>query len=144
MYDHTLWNRRIAILGVRLTLASVTMLLGYYKIIAAPIEEQYKWFIELEKWFPIWVLVSVNYYTAYVELIAGFLLFVGFMRDIALYLILSVLVMVTFGHNLEQGVWDMHQLVFRMLMLVPLLLLPSNWDVFRLDICFGLTRRFLV
>jgi hypothetical protein len=43
---------------------------------------------------------------------------------------------------MEYVVWDMQQLVFRMLMLTPLLLLPSNWDTFRLDAYFVSTRQW--
>lgn len=141
MHNPTGWNRPIALFGLRQTLAAVSMLIGFYKIFVTGLENEYQWFLELERWFPSWFLMSVNYYAAFVELIAGFLLCIGLFRDYALYFILSVLVIVTYGHSIEHEVWDMHQLVFRMLMLLPLLLLPAHWDVLRLDICFGPTRR---
>ena len=137
---HLEWNRRIAMLGLRLLIGTVSLLLGYHKIFVLGLDDQFKWFVRLEQWFPVWLLVTVNYYAAYVELIAGCLVFIGLLRDVALYLILSVLVIVTIGHSLEEAVWDMHQLVFRTLMLVPLLVLPASWDVFRLDMCFRATR----
>jgi uncharacterized membrane protein YphA (DoxX/SURF4 family) len=123
----------VATLGVRLVLGLLSLMLGVHKIFLEGLEAQLRWFVDLEPWFPMWVLVAVNIYAAFVELIAGFMLCIGLKRDLALYLILSVLVVVTFGHGLERAVWDLHQLVFRLAMLVALLLLPAEWDIFRLD-----------
>lgn len=133
MSNATLWNRRVATLGVRLVLGILSMLLGVHKIFLEGLAAQMRWFVDLEPWFPMWVLISVNAYAAFVELIAGFMLCIGLKRDVALYLILSVLVIVTFGHSLERAVWDLHQLMFRLSMLVTLLLLPAEWDIIRLD-----------
>jgi uncharacterized membrane protein YphA (DoxX/SURF4 family) len=133
MIDQTTLNRRIAMLGLRWVLGFLSMLLGYYKIFLTGLDAEFKWFLDLQQWFPVWLLHAVNYYTAFVELIAGFLLVIGFKRDWALYLILSVLVIVTFGHSVEHEIWDLHQLVFRLAMLLTLLLTPAEWDYFRLE-----------
>jgi len=135
------WNRRFGLLGVRLIIATLSMLLGYHKIFVLGLEDQFKWFAALEQWFPVPILWAVNYYAAWVELIGGALLFVGLLRDVALYLILSVLVIVTIGHSLESAVWDVQQMVFRTMALVVLLLLPPQWDMLRADSLFGWTRR---
>lgn len=126
----TACNRAVALLGLRLILASITMWIGFHKI-AGGLEAQLVWFRELGRWFPHWVLVAVNDYAAWVELVAGAALFIGLARDVALYLILSVLVIVSFGHSIEHMVWDMQQIVFRMLFLSALLLLPGEWDRYR-------------
>ena len=127
-------------LGLRLILGSITMWIGYHKI-AGGLDAQLMWFKELNQWFPWWFLIGVNHYTAYVELIAGAALFVGVARDVALYLILSVLVLVSFGHSIEHMVWDMQQVVFRMTFLSVLLLLPAEWDSLRLDARLRVLRR---
>lgn len=124
-------NRSVALLGMRWILASLSMWIGFHKI-AGGLDAQLVWFKDLNQWFPWWFLIAVNYYAAYVELIAGAALFMGVARDAALYLILSVLVIVTFGHSIEHMVWDMQHMVFRMLFLAPLLLLPAEWDSYRL------------
>jgi len=141
MYDQTTWNRRFALLALRLTIGALSMFIGVYKIFVTGLENEFQWFQDLKQWFPTWLLWSVNVYAAYVELICGALLIVGLFRDYAIYLILSVLVIVTFGHSIEHEVWDVHQLFWRMTMLLPLLLLPAHWDPLRLDICFGPTRK---
>jgi uncharacterized membrane protein YphA (DoxX/SURF4 family) len=141
MQDVLTWNRRFGMLGVRLVIGTLSMLLGYHKIFTEGLDAQFKWFVDLELWFPIPVLVFVNYYAAYVELIAGLLVFIGLFRDWALYLILSVLVVVTIGHSLEHTVWDIQQLIFRLAAVVTLLLAPCGWDMLRADSLFRLTRR---
>jgi uncharacterized membrane protein YphA (DoxX/SURF4 family) len=133
MDTQTLWNRRIALFGLRVMFGSVTMFVAYHKIFISSLAEQYKWFTGLEAYFPPPFLVGVNYYCAYVELICGFLILIGLFRDISLYLVLSVLVIVAFGHSLDRYVWDMAQVSFRTAMLLPLLLLPASWDIIRLD-----------
>ncbi len=128
----TACNRAVALLGMRLILASITMWIGYHKI-AGGLDTQLMWFKKLNQWFPWWFLIGVNFYTAYVELVAGAALLVGIARNATLYLILSVLVIVSIGHSIEHMVWDMHQMVFRMLFLATLLLVPAEWDRYRLN-----------
>jgi len=141
VYDNIFWNRQLGTLGLRLIIATLSTLLGYHKIFVLGLDDQFKWFVELERWFPIFILWAVNYYAAFAELICGSLLFLGLFRDISLYLILSVLVIVTIGHSLEAAVWDLHQMVFRTMALVTLLLLPAEWDKLRADSLFAWTRR---
>jgi len=133
MVSGTCLNRAVGLLATRLIIATLTMMIGYHKIVTEGLAAQMQWFAMLEAWFPHWVLVAVNYYAAYVELCAGALLFVGLLRDQAIYLILSVLVIVTIGHSLEATVWDIEQMAFRTIALVTLLLAPAAWDRLRLD-----------
>jgi putative oxidoreductase len=104
-----------------------------FKLFIEGLPAQMKWFMALEAWFPRWLLWGTNVYCAVVELVAGLMLVVGFRRDLALYAILSVLVIVNFGHGLEAAVWDIQQLVFRLAMILLLMLLPRSWDRLSLD-----------
>jgi len=140
METGTRLNRQVATLAVRLVIATLTMMIGYHKIVTEGLEAQMQWFVKLEAWFPHWMLILVNYYAAYVEMLAGLLLFIGLFRDHAIYLILSVLVIVTIGHSLEATVWDIQQMAFRTIALATLLLVPAHWDLFRIDTLFGRTR----
>lgn len=135
-------NRQIATLSVRLIIATLTMMIGYHKIVTEGLEAQMQWFVKLEAWFPHWVLVATNYYCAYIEMLAGLLIFLGLLRDQAIYLVLSVLVIVTVGHSLEATVWDIQQMAFRTIALATLLLLPVQWDVLRLDSLLAATRKW--
>lgn len=133
MAKQSVWNRSITILALRLVIGILTMMLAYHKIFVTGLGEELKWFVQLEKWFPSEFLMGVNIYAAVVELICGFLLCIGWKRDIAGFAILSVLVIVTFGHSLESEVWDIQQMVFRLSLLSAVLLLPADWDIFRID-----------
>lgn len=82
---------------------------------------------------PDFLLKITAYYTSYVELIAGFLLILGLFRNYALYALASVLVIVSFGHGLVEPIWDLSHVMYRTILLVALLLLPEQWDVFTMD-----------
>ena len=82
---------------------------------------------------PDFLLLFTAYYTSFVELIAGFLVIIGLKRDIALYFLASVLVIVTFGHGLKDPIWDLSHVMYRAILLVALLLLPKHYDIFSID-----------
>lgn len=126
-------NRAAGLLGLRLVIGCLSAQIGMFKLFIEGLEFQLQWFAALAAWFPDWVLRATNIYAAVVEFGAGLLLIAGFKRDWALWAILSVLVVVNFGHGLEAAVWDVHQLVFRLAMIVALLVLPAEWDSLRLD-----------
>ena len=127
------WNRLLGVLGLRLVIGLLSFEIGMHKIFMTGLGSEMKWFQDLATYFPDWVLWGTNIYCAVIEFIGGAMLIIGLKRDWALYAILSVLVIVTFGHGLEHEVWDIQQMVFRLAMIVALLLLPAEWDVLRLD-----------
>ncbi|MBL8551255.1 MAG: DoxX family protein [Hyphomonadaceae bacterium] len=127
------WNRPIGMLGLRLVIGLLSAQIAMHKIFLDGLESQMRWFQDLAVYFPDWFLRATNIYCAVVELVAGVMLILGLKRDWALYAILSVLVIVTFGHGMERAVWDIQQMVARLAMVVTLLLLPADWDVLRLD-----------
>jgi putative oxidoreductase len=126
-------NRAIGLLGVRLVVGCLSAQLGMFKLFIDGLPAQMQWFERLEAWFPLWLLWSTNIYAAVVEFVAGLMLIFGIKRDWALWAILSVLVIVNFGHGLEAAAWDIQQLVFRTAMIAALLLVPAEWDVVRAD-----------
>jgi putative oxidoreductase len=135
-----LWNRRIGLLGVRLVIGCLSWQIGMHKLFIDGLQSQMRWFEALNAWFPTWLLWATNIYAAAVEFIAGLMLVIGIKRDWALWAILSVLVIVNFGHGLEAAVWDIQQLVFRLSMVAMLLLLPSEWDALQLEKIGALRR----
>ena len=130
------WNRPVALLGIRLVIGFLSAQLAMHKLFIEGLASQMRWFEQLEVWFPHWVLWSTNVYCAVVEFVGGILLVLGLGRDLALWAILSVLVIVTFGHGLEAAVWDIQQMIFRLALVIGLLLLPADWDTLRLDALF--------
>lgn len=133
MTTATALNRAIGLLGVRVIIGCLSFQLGMFKLFIDGLPSQMKWFETLEVWFPMWLLWGTNIYAAVVEFVAGLMVVFGIKRDWALWAILSVLVIVNFGHGLEAAAWDIQQLVFRTAMIVALLILPAEWDVLRLD-----------
>ena len=82
---------------------------------------------------PDFIIHATAYYTSYIELIAGLLVVLGLKRDYALYLLASVLVIVTFGHGLAEPIWNLSHVMYRTILLVTLLILPREWDKFSID-----------
>ncbi|MEO0033482.1 MAG: hypothetical protein RIS94_3240 [Pseudomonadota bacterium] len=127
-------NRAVALLCARLVIGVLSMLIGFHKIFLTGLEAELRWFQDLRAWFPDAVLRATNIYCAVAELVAGTLICLGLLRDSALYVIGSVLVIVTVGHSLEHEVWDIQQMMFRLSLVLLLLLLPAEWDVVRLPL----------
>jgi len=129
-------NKTVGVLTLRLVLGFIFFMQGFGKVFKIGVENLYQSFF-LEKFedtfLPVFILKFAAYYTSYIELTAGFLLIIGLFRNYALYALASVLVIVSFGHGLLEPIWDLHHVVFRLLLLVSLLLLPQEWDRFSLD-----------
>ena len=82
---------------------------------------------------PDWFLFGTAWYTSLVELLAGALLLLGLWRNYALYALGSVLVLVSIGHGIATPIWDESHVLVRTVLLVTLLLIPEEWDRWRLD-----------
>ncbi len=128
-------NRNVALLFIRLLLGIIFLLQGYGKVFSIGVSDLYdSFFIDYENTFlPIWLLKLTAYYTSYAELIGGILLVLGLFRNFALYILASVLLIVSFGHGLMMPIWDLQHVLFRAILLIPLLLLPQEWDNWQLQ-----------
>lgn len=128
-------NQQVAVLTLRLLLGFIFLMQGYGKVFSYGVNSIYKMFFATEAYanIPDFLLLGAAYYTSYVELIGGLLLVIGLKRDYALYALASVLVIVTFGHGYAEGIWDLSHVLYRSILLIALLLLPSQWDRFSVD-----------
>jgi len=81
-----------------------------------------------------WFLKLVLYFTSFAELIVGMLLILGLFRKWAYFLIISLLLIVAFGHGLQEGIWNLSHVFYRAALLLPLLLLPFHHDKYCLDV----------
>lgn len=129
-------NKSIAVTTIRLVLGFIFLMQGFGKVFTWGVEKVYRmdFFYDTYKdLLPEPVIYFTAYYTSYVELIAGFLVVIGFKRDYALFALASVLVIVTFGHGLAEPIWDLSHVIPRTILLAALLLLPKEWDTFSLD-----------
>jgi uncharacterized membrane protein YphA (DoxX/SURF4 family) len=75
----------------------------------------------------------VAMYTSYVELIAGFLLILGLLKYIAIYLLCLDLLIVSVGFSMAKPMWETGHVFIRLSLLILLLLLPPAWDLFSID-----------
>ena len=129
-------NRSVAVLFMRLLLGLIFLMKGYGKVFTWGVEGLYNMEFFLgtyESLLPVWLIKLTAYYTSYIELIGGFLLIVGLKRNIVLYALGSVLVIVSFGHGLATPIWDLAAVMWRSVLLIGLLLLPEEWDRFSVD-----------
>ena len=129
-------NKSIAVLTLRLILGFIFLMQGIGKVFKWGVGNVYNmdFFYDTYKdLLPDFIIHATAYYTSYIELIAGLLVVLGLKRDYALYLLASVLVIVTFGHGLAEPIWNLSHVMYRTILLVTLLILPREWDKFSMD-----------
>ena len=127
-------NKNIGMLILRLLLGFIFLMQGYGKVFNWGVDNIYQSaFLPYSEYLPEFLLKITAYYTSYIELIGGLLLVFGLFRNYSLYALGSVLVIVTFGHGLSEAIWDMQHVMYRAIILIPLLLLPEEWDKFSID-----------
>ncbi|MCH2195305.1 DoxX family membrane protein [Kordia sp.] len=128
-------NKKIALLIIRLLLGFIFFFQGFGKIFKFGVDNVYNNFFAktYDGILPDFLLQGTAYYTSYVEFLGGLLLIIGLKRDYTLYALASVLIIVTFGHGLVEPIWDLSHVMYRAILLLALLLLPKEWDAYRLD-----------
>ncbi|MGH1384801.1 DoxX family membrane protein [Kordia sp.] len=128
-------NKKIALLTIRLLLGFIFFFQGFGKLFKFGVDNVYNNFFAktYEGILPDFLLYGTAYYTSYIEFLGGLLLIIGLKRDYTLYALASVLIIVTFGHGLVEPIWDLSHVMFRAILLLTLLLLPKEWDYYRLD-----------
>ncbi|MFT5779672.1 MAG: putative membrane protein YphA (DoxX/SURF4 family) [Crocinitomicaceae bacterium] len=131
----TIRNRAAGILIIRLVLGFIFLMQGFGKIFSMGVDlVHYKYFAgSFKDILPESITYATAYYTSYVELLGGLLLLIGFKRDLALYFLGSVLIIVSFGHGLLDPTWGVQDVLFRLMLLAALLLLPKTWDTISID-----------
>lgn len=129
-------NRGIGMLIIRSLLGCIFFFQGYGKIFTWGVDQ----FMRMDFFYkpykdilPDFMIFGTAYYTSYVECICGFLLILGYKRNMALYLLGSVLLIVTIGHGIAEPIWDLSHVMYRAILLIGLLLLPESWDKYRLE-----------
>jgi putative oxidoreductase len=92
------------------------------------------------KHLPRFPLTLAAYFTSYAELIGGFLLIVGFMKFYALYILGIDLLIVCASFSVLEPLWDMKHVFPRLLLLMILLVIPSQWGTFSVDYLWSIIR----
>jgi len=71
--------------------------------------------------------------SAYIEMIGGLMLIIGFERELVLYMLSVEMIFVAFAFSLIRPMWDMQHFFPRFIFLIALLILPAEWDKFNVD-----------
>ena len=130
-------NRRSwAIFFAREILGFIFFMAGVYKVFSlGPLEHARKYFLPFSHTFlPVWSLWATGTVIPIVEFLAGTMLIIGLRVREALIALGFVLVIVTFGHLMENPLYPFHEHVIpRLALLVFILLFPADDDRISLD-----------
>ncbi|WP_169301350.1 DoxX family membrane protein [Pontimicrobium aquaticum] len=128
-------NKQIAVLTLRFLLGFIFFFQGFGKVFKFGLENVYQNFFlsSYADIIPEFILYFTAYYTSLAELVGGALLIIGLKIDYTLYILASVLIIVTIGHGLKDPIWDLSHVMFRAILLISILLLPKKWDTISID-----------
>lgn len=110
---------------------------GYYKVfVQGPAAHAAQWFTVpyANNWMPHWLLLATGVTVPFVEFTAGWLLVIGLFRRQAAIALGFLLILVTYGHELKEPLFNVTSHVLpRFLLLIPVWILPLESDRFSLD-----------
>lgn len=131
-----------AVLITRVFLGILFFSQGYDKILKVKIKnviETFEYSL-ISRHLPKFLLVIIAFFTSYIELIGGFLLIIGFLKYYALYLLGLDLILVAVAFGIVKPMWDMQFVFPRLLLLLILLIMPSQWDIISIDYSWSLIK----
>jgi uncharacterized membrane protein YphA (DoxX/SURF4 family) len=110
---------------------------GYWKVfVLTPAVHAQQFFVEgfAATWIPEWLLQILGYGIPFLELVAGFLICVGLRSREALIAVGLLLIVTTYGHALQEPLFDIDGHTFtRLALIVFLLMIPAGNDRFSVD-----------
>ena len=122
---------------VRWILGLLFLMAGYWKVfVLTPAGHAQQFFVEgfSDSWLPTWLLYVFGYSIPFLELIAGLLICIGFRSREALIAVGLLLIVTTYGHALQQPLFDIDGHTFtRLVLIVCLLLAPAGNDRYSID-----------
>lgn len=130
-------NKGIAFFVVRWVLGIIFLMAGWWKVFVLTTAEHTRlFFIEgfTDSWIPEWFLVLLGNGIPFLELLAGFLLCIGFRIREALAALGLLLIITTYGHALQDHLFNPDGHTFtRLVMIIFLLLMPALEDKLTID-----------
>lgn len=131
-------QRIAAAFFLRVLLGLIFLMQGWGKVMGWGVGNVYQnVFASFETTFlPVFALKFAAYFTSYAELIGGFLLAIGLFRKYAYYSLGLVLLLVSFGHGLQEPIWNLQHVIFRAILLGACLMMPLDWDQWQADRLF--------
>lgn len=122
---------------VRWILGLLFLMAGYWKVfVLTPVVHAQQYFVEgfAGSWIPVWLLQMLGYSIPFLELIAGLLICIGLRTRGALVAVGLLLIITTYGHALQQPLFDIDGHTFtRLALIVFLLLAPAGSDNYSVD-----------
>lgn len=134
--DRREFSTATALVLTRAVLGLIFFMAGVYKVFSlGPIGHVRLFFLPFQGTFlPTWSLWTIGFVIPFVELGAGALVLLGWLRTEAYLALGWVLVVVTFGHLLREPLYAFHEhVVPRLVLLLLLLLMPPQADRFSID-----------
>ena len=130
-------NWPIANFIVRWILGLLFLMAGYWKVfVLTPAVHAQQFFVEgyADSWIPEWLLNALGYSIPLLELAAGLLLCIGLRTREALIVVGLLLIVTTYGHALQQPLFDIDGHTFtRLALIIFLLLAPQGSDKHSVD-----------
>ena len=128
------WGWMWATFTVRWVLGFIFLMAGWMKCFTmGPRAHAERFFLNetyLESWIPEWLLWVAGTSTPVIELIAGAMVCLGLGKRYAYIALGAILVMVTYGHLLENALYDTTGHIFpRLVLLTFLFIAPPRHDV---------------
>jgi len=129
--------RAWAALCARVVLGLIFGMAGYYKcFVMTPAGHAERLFIQpyADTWIPTWLLWLTGVAIPVVELIAGWLLVVGWRVRESLVALGLVLIIVTYGHLLKEPLYSFSgHVIPRLALLIFIAMLPADDDQLSMD-----------
>ena len=130
-------NWPIAVFVTRMILGILFMMAGYWKVfVLTPAQHAQKYFVEgfADHWIPDSLLLALGYSIPVLEFVAGILLCLGLRTKEALLSVALLLIVTTYGHALQQPLFDIDGHTFtRLALIIFLLLAPQGCDRYSAD-----------
>lgn len=130
-------NWPVAVLIVRLVLGTLFLMAGFWKVfVLTPAVHAQQYFVDgfADSWIPAWLLYALGIGIPVLELAAGALIVAGLRTREALIAMGLLLVVTTYGHALQQPLFDIDGHTFtRLALIVFLLLAPPDAHRYSLD-----------
>jgi len=129
-------NTQIATIAVRWMLGLLFTMAGWWKVFElSATEHARQFFVQgfADSWIPEWLLWSLGVSIPFVELAAGLLLLVGWRIRETLAVLAGLLLVTTYGHTLQQPLFDIDGHTFTRFALIVFLLCQTE-DSHRLSI----------
>lgn len=122
---------------VRWIVGVIFLMAGYWKVfVLTPVEHANQFFVSgfADYWIPEWLLYGLGVSIPVLELGAGLLICIGWRTRESLIALCLLLIVTTYGHTLQEPLFDISAHTFtRLVLMVLLLLAPEGSDKYSLD-----------